>query len=314
MLLLREFDKSFYNKQSVVTVGAFDGVHLGHRIILDDLNKIKASKNLRSVIVTFDPHPQIILRNKHPKEIKILSTLEEKINLFERFEIDAVYIINFTLEFSQTSAESFYKDYLIDNVGFTDIVLGFDHNFGKNREGNYETLNALSQKYGFNVHRVEEFMAEGEHINSTRIRNLLCEGEIEKATWLLGDYYSLEGKVIYGDRRGRQLGFPTANIEPLSRYKLIPKHGVYVVSVEFGNKKHFGMMNIGNRPTVSEGENVFLEVNIFDFDEDIYDKSIRISFISYLRDEKKFNSLEELISQIKKDKEESFIKLNNLIN
>ena len=314
MQLLRELDKTFYDKQSVVTVGTFDGVHLGHRKIIEDLNAIKTAKKLRSVIVTFDPHPQIILRNKHSKEIKILSTIEEKISLFEKYGIDLVYIINFTPEFSQTNAENFYKDYLIDNIGLTDIVLGFDHNFGKNREGNYETLQTLSEKYGFGVHRVEEFKVDGEHINSTRIRNLLYDGEIGKATSLLGDYYGLEGKVVLGDKRGRQIGFPTANIEPLSSYKLIPKNGVYLVSVEINNIRYFGMMNIGFRPTVSDNQKIFLEVNIFDFNRDIYGENIIINFIDYLREEKKFNSLGELKEQIFNDKENCIKKINKLLN
>jgi riboflavin kinase/FMN adenylyltransferase len=314
MLILRELDKKFFDKQSVVTVGTFDGVHLGHREIIGDLNNIKNEKKLRSVIVTFDPHPQIVLKNKHPREIKILTTTEEKLKLFEMFGIDAVYIINFTLEFSRTSAENFYKDYLIDKIGLTDIVLGFDHNFGKNREGNYQTLSVFSGKYKFNIHRVDEFKVDGEHINSTIIRNLLYEGDIEKASWLLGDYYNLEGKIVYGDRRGRLIGFPTANIEPISQFKLIPKFGVYLVSVVIKNKKYFGMMNIGNRPTVSTGDKLFLEVNIFDFDDVIYDEIIKVKFIKYLRDEKKFDSIKDLTVQIKKDKDECFKKINNLIN
>ena len=154
MQLLRELDKTFYDKQSVVTVGTFDGVHLGHRKIIEDLNAIKTAKKLRSVIVTFDPHPQIILRNKHSKEIKILSTIEEKISLFEKYGIDLVYIINFTPEFSQTNAENFYKDYLIDNIGLTDIVLGFDHNFGKNREGNFKLLEEEAKKNNFGLNEI----------------------------------------------------------------------------------------------------------------------------------------------------------------
>jgi riboflavin kinase / FMN adenylyltransferase len=314
MLILKEFDKSFYNKQSVITVGTFDGVHLGHRKILEDLNKIKADKNLRSVVVTFDPHPQIILRNRHSKEIKILSTTEEKIKAFEAHGIDVVYFVNFTQEFSQISAKSFYKDYLIDKIGLTDIVLGFDHNFGKNREGNYQTLKELSEKYGFDVHRVDEFMINGEHINSTSIRNLLYKGEVEKASFILGDYYCFEGKVVYGDKRGRQLGFPTANLESISEYKLIPENGVYLVSAEIENDKYYGMMNIGSRPTVSDSNEIFIEVNIFDFSKDIYDKIIKINFIGFIRNEKKFGSTEELIQQINNDKKECLLKINKLKN
>jgi riboflavin kinase / FMN adenylyltransferase len=302
MLILKEDEKSCYNKNSIVTVGTFDGIHLGHRKIISDLQEIKNEKNLRSVVVTFNPHPQIILKNKH-KEIKLLSTTEEKLYEFEKLGVDLVYILNFTREFAEISAEDFYRNYLIEKIGLTDIVFGYDHNFGKNREGNYETLKDFSKKYGIDVHKVDEFKINGDRINSTTIRNLLKDGDVEKASSLLGNNYYFSGKIVYGDRRGSTLGFPTANIIPLSEYKLIPKNGVYFVSAEVKNEKYFGMMNIGNRPTIAENDEIFLEVNLFDFDENIYDEIIKIDFIKFLREEKKFSSLDELVSQLKKDRE-----------
>jgi riboflavin kinase / FMN adenylyltransferase len=302
MLVLREDDKSFYDKNSVVTVGTFDGIHLGHRKIISDLHEIKKRKNLRSVIVTFDPHPQIILRNKH-NSIKLLSTIEEKLGEFEKLDIDLVYIIKFTKDFADISAEDFYKNFLIEKIGLTDIVFGYDHNFGKNREGNYETLKDFSKKFGIDVHKVDEFKINGDSVNSTTIRNLLNEGNIEKASSLIGNNYYFSGKVVYGDRRGNTIGFPTANIEPLSEYKLIPKNGVYFVSVEIKDEKYFGMMNIGTRPTIAEQKEIFLEVNLFDFDKSIYGETVKIEFIKFLRDEKKFSSLDELVEQLKKDRE-----------
>ena len=302
MLVIKDSDKPEYNKNSVLTVGTFDGIHLGHKKIIADLIRIKNEKNLRSVIVTFEPHPQIILRNKN-STIRLLSTTEEKLQEFEKLGIDLVYILNFTKEFSEIHAEDFYRDYLIGRVGLTDIVFGYDHNFGKNREGNYDTLKDFSAKYGIDVHKVDEFKINGYKVNSTTVREFLTAGEVEKAVNILGHYYYLTGKVVYGDRRGSSIGFPTANVRTLSEYKLVPKNGVYFVSAEVKGKKYFGMMNIGKRPTIAEQNEIFLEVNIFGFNEDIYGETIKIDFIKYLRDEKKFNSLDELIIQLNKDKE-----------
>ena len=302
MQVIRESEKSCYNKNSVVTVGTFDGIHLGHKKIISDLLEIKNQKNLRSVVVTFDPHPQLILRNKH-KEIKLLSTTEEKICEFEKLGIDLLYILNFTKEFAEISAEDFYKKYLIEKIGLSDIVLGYDHNFGKNREGNFDSLKMFSEKFGFGVHKVDEFKINGDRVNSTTIRNLLLEGNVKKASFLLGDNYYFSGKVIYGDKRGRTIGFPTANIQPLSEYKLIPKNGVYFVKAEVKGNMRYGMMNIGNRPTIAENTEIFIEVNLFDFSGEIYGETMKIEFLDFLREEKKFSSLDELVNQIKKDKE-----------
>ena len=310
MIISREFENKYFDKKSVVTVGTFDGVHLGHRKIIEDVIKIKSQKKLRSVIVTFDPHPQLVLKNKH-KEIKLLSTTEEKLEIFNDFGVDAIYLINFNEEFSKTSADNFYKDYLVDKVGLSDIVIGYDHTFGRNREGNSETLKLLSEKFGFEVHRTEEFRLNGEQVKSTEIRNLLFNGNVGKAKTLLGDFYSISGQVISGDKRGSTIGFPTANIEINDEHKLLPGNGVYFVSVKITGSEFFGMMNIGKRPTISASEEIYLEVNIFDFNKDIYGEKIKVKFIEFLREEKKFGSLDELIKQLEIDNKNC---INKLIN
>ncbi len=224
-------------------------------------------------------------------------------------------VINFTKEFANTAAEDFYRKYLIDKIGLSDLVLGYDHMFGKNREGNFETLKLLSSKYDFTVDKVEEFKIDGEHISSTVIRHLLEDsGNVRKVRQILGRDYSIEGKVVEGKKLGKELGYPTANIELLSEYKLIPKTGIYVVSVETDNISYYGMLSIGKNPTVSDDESIKIEVNIFDFNKDIYGKKIRINFLDYIRDEKKFDTIEELVKQMSKDKDISKKIINEIQN
>ena len=309
MRVFRNSDKFEFDNRSVVTVGTFDGVHLGHKKIIDKLNDIKKSKKLRSVIVTFDPHPQIVLKNR-TKDIKILTTTDEKLELFKSFEIDIIYIINFTKEFAKTSSEEFYKTYLIDKIGMSELVLGYDHKFGKDREGNIATLRNLSDKYSFNFHSVEEFRINNEKVNSTAVRDTINGSNLEKTSLFLGRNYSLAGQVIGGDKRGKSLGYPTANIKPLSKNKLIPNTGVYLVSIELKDSLYYGMMNIGYRPTISDNNERIMEVNIFNFDENIYDEIININFIEKIRDEKKFDSINELKKQLLADKEYSINKIN----
>jgi riboflavin kinase/FMN adenylyltransferase len=310
MQVINDINEFEYDRKSAVTVGTFDGIHLGHREIVEKLNKVKAAKGLRSIVMTFEPHPQIVLRNR-TGNIKILTTLEEKLSIFRELNIDIVCVIKFTKEFSETTAEDFYKNYLIDKTGLTDLILGYDHMFGKNREGNFDTLKLLSEKYDFTVDRVEEFMINGGHISSTVIRNLLSDrGDVKKVRSVLGREYSIEGKVVEGKKLGKELGYPTANIELTNEFKLIPRIGVYAVEVIINEKKYSGMMSIGKNPTVTEDESIKLEVNIFDFDEDIYGKNIRVNFIDYIRDEKKFDTLDELVKQLDLDKEST----NKIIN
>lgn len=312
MKVVRDLNETEYDKKSVVTVGTFDGVHSGHGKIIDKLTSVKKSKGLRSVLITFEPHPQIILRNR-AKDIKILTTLEEKLELFKDRSIDIVYVINFTKKFSETTAEEFYNRYLIERIGLNDLVLGYDHMFGKNREGNFETLKALSERYDFTVDKVDEYKIDGEPVSSTIIRHLIEEGSLEKVGIMLGRNYSIGGTVIDGKKLGSKLGFPTANIKVDSEYKLIPKSGIYTVEVFIGSEKYNGMMSIGINPTVSEDFKIKLEVNIFNFNKNIYGKKIIINFISYLRDELKFDTIDELKDQLHLDRENSLKIINESV-
>ncbi|MEO6695123.1 MAG: bifunctional riboflavin kinase/FAD synthetase [Ignavibacteria bacterium] len=309
MQVIRDIGDIKFDKRSAVTVGTFDGVHLGHRKIIEKLNSIKDTKKLRSIIVTFEPHPQIVLRNR-VKDIKILTTLEEKLEIFKQLEVDITYVIPFTKDFANTTAEEFYKNYLIDKIGISDLILGYDHMFGKNREGNFDTLKDLSEEFQFTVDKVDEYMYEGEHISSTVIRNLLNAGDVKKVSLILGRPYSIKGKVIEGRKLGKELGYPTANIANTEESKLMPKIGIYAVSVEITGSLHYGMMSIGKNPTVTNDESIKSEVNIFDFNENIYGKEIKINFIEHLRDEIKFETLEDLKKQMSIDKENSLKIIN----
>lgn len=304
MQVYRDFEDLQRNDSTVISIGTFDGVHGAHRQILNRVLELAKEKNARSFIVTFHPHPQEVLKNKTP-DIKLLSTTEEKIRLFEKIGIDNVLVISFTEEFSKTNARDFYKDIIYSKVGVSDLVVGFDHVFGRNREGDFGTLQELGKEFGFEVHRVEEIDIENIKVSSTRIRHLLAEGNVELANKLLGHEYGIEGIVITGDNRGRTLGFPTVNIEAVSENKQIPADGVYCVRVELEGEEFYGMMNIGFSPTLTEGKIKMMEVNIFNFDRDIYGRKIYINFLTRLRSEIKFKSKDELVSQLQRDKEES---------
>ena len=300
MKVVRDNETVEHNKKSVITVGTFDGVHSGHKKIISFLNERKYKKGLRSVVVTFDPHPQAVLKNK-AKDIKILTTTDEKLEIFKKLDVDLVYIINFTKEFSQTSAEDFIKGFLVEKIGLSELVIGYDHMFGKDRQGSIETIKKLSEEFGFEADRVDEYKIEGEVVSSTTIRRYLSEGNIAKANLLLGREYSIEGKVVEGFKRGRAIGYPTANIRISDEMKQIPKIGIYAVTVEL-DKYYQGMMSIGYNPTVSDEKKINLEVHIFDFDRDIYGEKIKVNFVDYIRDEVKFDNLELMKSEIDNDK------------
>ncbi len=304
MHIYRGFEGLIRNDSTVISIGTFDGVHGAHRQILNKVLELSKANDARSFIVTFDPHPQEVLKNKTP-DIKLLTTTDEKIRLFEKIGIENLLIINFTEEFSKTIARDFYKDIIYSKAGISHLVVGFDHVFGRNREGDFGTLQELGKEFGFEVHRVDEIDIEGIKVSSTKIRHFLAEGNVEMANKLLGHEYGFEGLVVVGDKNGRKFGYPTANVEPAALNKLIPGDGVYCVKVSVGNDEFYGMMNIGFRPTVSEGIKKIMEVNIFEFDKDIYGEKIYIWFLTRLRSEIKFNSIDELIKQLGKDKEES---------
>jgi riboflavin kinase/FMN adenylyltransferase len=311
MIVVREPDEIVYDKKTVVTVGTFDGVHIGHQQIIGELNRLKEEKNLRSILITFDPHPQIVLRNRS-KDVKLLTSTEEKLELLKKFPLDTVYIINFSKEFAATPAETFFTDYIVNRIGLNDLVIGYDHMFGKNREGSIETVNALSNKFGFSVHKVPEFKIDDKNISSTEIRSLLEQGDVNAAKFFLGRFYEIEGTVVQGAKRGRELGYPTANIKINDDNKQIPKNGIYAVEVLYNNDIFRGMMSIGHNPTVNDTDEIFLEVNIFNFNKDIYGEKIKIRFVEYIREEVKFNSLEELTKKLDEDKQKTLNIFSNI--
>jgi len=309
MVIYRNINEIQRNDSTIISVGTFDGVHCAHRQIINKLLKLAAEQNSRSFIITFDPHPQEILKNKTP-EIKLLNTTSEKLKLFNELGIENTLIINFTEEFSKTTAREFYEKLIYPSIGIKDLVVGYDHGFGRNREGDFQMLLDLGKELGFGIHRVEEIDIDNMKVSSTNIRHLLIDGNIQKANSLLGYLYSFDAKVIDGDKIGRELGFPTANLLPIAPNKVIPGNGIYAVKVEFNGKEYNGMMSIGYRPTINEEGKKVIEVNILDFSGDLYGFTITIYFVNRLRDEKKFKSREELIEQIKIDRQQTIKILN----
>jgi riboflavin kinase/FMN adenylyltransferase len=285
---------------AVVTSGTFDGVHLGHQKILHRLNEVAARNKGETVVLTFWPHPRLVL---HPEEntLKLLNTFEEKADLLKEQGIKHLVRIAFTKEFSHHSSEDFIRDVLVNTIGTKKLVIGYDHRFGHNREGSFDQLKLNAPRYGFEVEEIPRQDVDHVGVSSTRIRHALEAGDIETATHFLGRPYSLSGRVVMGDKLGRLLGFPTANIEIDTKYKLIPNDGIYAVTVSHEHLTFKAMMYIGNRPTVN-GTKRNIEVNIFDFNKDIYGDSLTIHFHQLIRSDSKFHDLEELKKQLSEDK------------
>lgn len=288
---------------AVVTSGTFDGVHIGHQKILARLIEIARRHKGESVVLTFWPHPRLVL---HPEEdtLKLLNTFEEKAELLKDAGIGHLVRIPFTKEFSNYSSEDFIRKILVDTIGTRKLVIGYDHRFGHNREGSFEQLKENGPKYGFEVEEIPRQDIDRVGVSSTRIRNALAAGDIDTATHFLGRPYSITGRVIPGDKLGRLLGFPTANIEIDTKFKLIPEDGVYAVTVRHEQYQYKGMMYIGNRPTIN-GSRRSLEVNLFDFNEEIYGDSLTIFFHKMIRPDFRFQDLEDLKKQLAIDKIES---------
>jgi len=285
-------------KRSVVTIGTFDGIHLGHKKILSRLIKSSKNKDLNSVVLTFFPHPRIIL-NKY-NEVKMIDTLDEKIIHLNEIGIDSLIIHPFDKNFSLLSANQFIKDFLVDKLKIKHIIIGYDHRFGKGREASVTDLKNYADDYDFTVEEIKAQEIEKITVSSTKIRNSINQGDIKTTEKYLGRYFNLTGKVVKGDGLGKKINYPTANIFIEETYKIIPKDGVYLVETIIEDKLFNGMMNIGHRPTI--GTNVkSIEVHLFNFNEDIYGKVISIKMISKIRDEKKFSSIEALKEQLVKD-------------
>ena len=294
-------------RQTVVTIGTFDGVHAGHRKIIDRLVNSAHANNLDSVVLTFFPHPRMVL-NKD-SEMKLIDTLEEKEKILKKIGVNTLIIHPFTKKFSRMTSVEFTRDVLIKRLNVYKIILGYDHRFGKNRESSVEDLIELGIAYNFKVEVIDAKKINSINISSTKIRNAIQVGDIDKANLYLGRSFEINGRVVKGKGIGKKIGFPTANIIIKENYKLIPNKGVYLVKSIIKNKSYYGMMNIGNRPTLN-GKNQTLEVNIFNFNDNLYGKNLAIFFLKKIRDEIKFDSVEKLSNQLKKDKDYCKILIN----
>lgn len=278
-------------KNPVVTIGTFDGVHVGHQMVIRKVVDEARMLEGESVLITFEPHPRKVVQPGY--DLKLILSMDERIQLFEQLGIDHLFIIHFTKEFSQLSSEEFLVRYVFQPIKPAKLIIGYDHQFGKDRKGDIHFLRQIAGKHGFGVEQVEMEDLDGKPVSSTRIRDAIKNGNMKLAGKLLGFNYSISGIVVMGNQIGRTLGFPTANIHPDEPEKLIPYYGVYATLVECEGKMYKGMSNIGIRPTLDE-HNLTIEVNIFDFDKDIYGQRIRLFFLEHTRDEKRFRDLDLL--------------------
>lgn len=286
-------------ENAIVTTGTFDGVHIGHQTILKRLVEVARKENGESVLITFFPHPRMVLQKD--LDIKLLNTVSEKIALLSKTGIDHLLVFPFTKEFSRISSIDFVRDILVNKIGTKKLVIGYDHQFGRNREGSFQHLVEYGPVYGFEVEEIPAQDIEDTAVSSTKIRKALTEdGDIKTAGKYLGDLYHLSGIVVGGKKLGSKIGFPTANIKIEEDYKLIPKDGVYAVQLEIDKQFYKGMLNIGKRPTV-DGSTRTIEVNIFDFSREIYNHEIKLCFVDRIRDEHKFEDLDALKVQLDKD-------------
>ncbi|WP_159467591.1 bifunctional riboflavin kinase/FAD synthetase [Dyadobacter sp. 3J3] len=294
---------------AVVTSGTFDGLHVGHKKILSRLKEISNQCDGESTVLTFWPHPRMVV-SEDSQDLQLLSTIDEKIELFSQMGIQHLAIIPFTRAFSELSSDDFIRQILVDKIGTKKLVIGYDHRFGRNREGSFEFLQKNASAYGFEVEEIPRQDIEDLAISSSRIRHSLLSGNVDEAKYLLGRPYSITGLVVKGKQLGRTIGFPTANIQLHESYKLIPANGVYVIKAYHNGEAYQGMLNIGVRPTV-DGTFRTIEANIFDFDKEIYGEDLTVELLHYLRPEQKFNGLDALIAQIKIDKENSIAFFKN---
>jgi riboflavin kinase/FMN adenylyltransferase len=294
-----------------VTLGTFDGVHLGHAAILKKLTQNTQNGTFKSTVLTFFPHPRMVLQGK--SDLKLLNTINEKIELLEKIGIDNLIIHPFDEKFAELDAEAFVSTILVDQLRVQKIIIGYDHRFGKNRTANIDDLISFGTQYGFEVEQISAQEIDEISISSTKIRTALEEGDIQLANEYLGYSYFLSGTVVKGKQLGRTIGFPTANISLEEDYKLVPQNGVYVVQAEIDGKTIYGMMNIGFNPTV-QGKQKTIEVHLFDFDTDIYNRKIQVAILQRIRSEKKFESIELLTKQLEEDRNFSRNYLQNLEN
>ena len=289
---------------AVITIGSFDGIHLGHQRILDQLMVLANNHNGESIVITFHPHPRLVI---YPKDnsLRLITTIEEKVDLFSAFGVDHVVIVPFTVKFSQIQADEYIENFLVKYFQPVGIVIGYDHHFGLNRQGNIDYLKWHAKQFGYKVYEIQKQEVDQISISSTKIRRALDTGDVEHAQALLGHPFTLTGKVVRGQQIGQQLGFPTANLAISDPNKLIPPNGIYVVSVWFEDTEFQGMLYIGNRPTLKAYDQQTIEVHIFDFNQVIYGKTLKVALLSYIRDDQSFADLDALKAQLAIDQKES---------
>jgi riboflavin kinase/FMN adenylyltransferase len=288
-----------FSRGTVVTVGTFDGVHEGHKSLIEILLQVSYKTNLMHVLVTFEPHPRRVLTNN--EDIKVLTTLKEKLEILELYGIENVMVINFTKEFSKLSYEEFIKKYLVEKLNVKYLLIGHDHRFGKNREGDETKLLSLAKEHNFSVISVPPLIINERIISSSLIRSLINKGDFETANVYLGRRFKFEGVVVEGSKRGRELGFPTINLK-IAEEKIVPFNGVYAVTCIVRGNEYMGMMNVGTRPTFDNLPNKVIEINLFDFTREIYGETVSVTVFDFIRDEVHFSNKEDLIEQLHLDR------------
>ena len=302
MKIYRELDNLPEFNNAVLTIGSFDGVHLGHQKIINKINDLAKSIDGESVLITFHPHPRLVV-SSDSHNLRLLNTLDEKAELLEMYDVDVLIVVPFSLDFASQSPDEYILDFLIANFQPAIITIGYDHKFGKNRSGNITYLKKFKEEHNFDIVEISKQEVSDIAVSSTKVRNALAEGKVKKAAKFLGHPFCIKGQVVKGLQIGSKIGFPTANIEVADKHKLIPPEGIYSVIVQHNNQSFQGMLYIGNRPTIDNDLCKTIEVNIFDFDENIYDEVLKIDFIEYLRGDIKFDGLDDLKVQLQKDKE-----------
>lgn len=312
MRIIHELTPDVQFNQPIVTLGTYDGVHLGHQTIIREMVADAKRQGKESVLLTFHPHPRMVLYpDSH--SVKLIDTVEEKLAKLEKLGLDTVILYPFTLKFSRLTAVEFVRDVLVSQIGVTQMLVGHDHHFGKNREGDFQQLLELGQLYGFAVQEIQAVQANDTAVSSTKIRKALAEGDMEKVERFLGQPYQLTGTVVHGNKLGRTIGFPTANLEIDQDTKMLPEIGVYAVRATHNGRIFDGVMNVGKKPTVLDTDKIFVEVFIFDFSEDIYGDLLHVRVYHRLRGEQRFTSVDALKEQLKKDEENARALLHTLV-